>query len=75
MPTEPTFLQLTGDPDIARVPINEKDYVSDFPNLTKDQLSFLANPTPLSPDDQEWLEQHNRLNHLSRKEMYRLAEK
>ena len=71
---EPMFLQLHSDPDIAKVLIRKNDYVNEFPNLTKDQLSYLANPTPLSADDQEFLEQPNCLNHLCRKDMHEMAE-
>ena len=74
MMTDPMFLQNPSDLDIAKVPITEGNYKNDLPNLKKAELSYLAHPTPLSKDDQEWLEAHNRLNHMSRKDMCTLAE-
>ena len=72
--TDPMFLQNPSDLDIAKVLVTEGDYENDLPNLTKAESSYLAHPTPLSKDDQEWLKARDRLNHMSRKDMCRLAE-
>ena len=68
-----TFLQHPLDPDITCVPLDRDDYSRELPNLNSDDLSFLTNPSPLSPDDEEWLRHHYMLNHLSRDAMYNLA--
>ena len=71
--TFPVFLQHHDDIDIACIPTNENDYAKEIPSLSNDDLSFLAHLTALSQEDQDWLYHHNRLNHLSRNEMYKLA--
>lgn len=71
--TSPTFLQHIDDPDIACVPESPSDFVREVPMLDDEDLSFLSNPKALDDDDIEYLEYHNRLNHLSRDDMYRLS--
>lgn len=69
----PSFLQHPSDPDIACVPLQPDDYRHALPDLSQDDLSFLANPTSLTDLDKEWLHHHYALNHLSRDDMYKLA--
>lgn len=67
------FLQCLDDVDIACIPEKEHDYAREIPTLSKEDLNYLAHPTALSKDDQDWLYHHNRLNHLGRAEMHKLA--
>ena len=71
--TDRAHLQYCDDVDIACIPTEGKDYEREIPNLSDEDLSFLAHPTPLSKDDEDWLYHHNRLNHLGRSEMHKLA--
>ena len=71
--TPDSFLQLSDEIDIGCIPEKESDYEKEVPSLSKEDLAYLAHPTSLSTDDQEWLSTHNKLNHLSRDEMYKLA--
>lgn len=71
--TTKPFLQYLDDVDVACIPEKEHDYTREIPTLSKEDLNYLANPTALSQDDQDWLYHHNRLNHLGRAEMHKLA--
>ena len=71
--TPSTFLHHIDATDVACVPQTSEDYARDSHNLDRATLDFLSRPASLSDEDVEYLEHHNRLNHLSRDAMYRLA--
>ena len=71
--TSSEHLQHLGDPDIASVPSKVDDFWKQVDSLSDEDLSFLANPQPLDSVAKEWLQWHNRLNHLSRPGMIQLV--
>ena len=71
--TSSIFLQHLNEIDVACIPEKETDYEREIPRLSPEELSSLANPVPLSPEDQEWLYHHNRLNHIGKADMHKLA--
>ena len=61
-------------PDIAKVPITMEQYISEVPNLTKEQLHQIAHPEILDSDQRELMHIHCRLNHLPFPTLIRMAE-
>ena len=72
--TSSKHLQHIVDPDIALVPSKPADFWERLASLSDADLSFLANPQALDPIEKEWLQWHNRLNHLSRNGMIQLVQ-
>ena len=58
-------LRPPSQPDIARIPVSQNDFRQDSNNLSKEQLSELANLKALSPEQQELISYHHCLHHPS----------
>ena len=72
-------LQHFNTPDIAKIPTTPDDLCAVAPYLSKDQLVELykcvANPSSLTPVQEEFLSWHNRLGHMPFAQMKRLADR
>ena len=54
--------------------MTKENYKDDAGNLSAEQLETLANPQPLSPEQQEMMDYHVRLGHLPFFILHRLAQ-
>ena len=72
--TTKEFLSHTNKIDLATIPITGHQLSEFTKHLSKDDLSLLISPTPTSPLIQEFMDWHERLNHLSFLNMFRLSE-
>ena len=62
------------DPDISCIPQTTKQYGNDAKHLDDAALENIANPKILSPEQQELLSLHNRLDHLPFPRLIKMAE-
>ena len=69
------FLKFTAEEDVADIPLTTDDYMSQCRNIDPEQLQRLMHPKSLSPRQEEWLQWHERLNHLPHAQMLKLAKR
>lgn len=62
--TTPGCLRPPSQPDIASIPITQEDYSTKSQHLSAKDCDHIANPTVLSPEQQELMSYHNHLYHL-----------
>ena len=67
------YLSRPENPDIAELPTKLPGLREATRQMSDAELQSLANPTPLSPAEQEFLDMHHRLFHLPYSVMFRLA--
>ena len=68
------MLKSLDQPDISSVPVTIKQYASQLPNLTADQLQQIASPEILDNDQKELMELHCRMNHAPFPILIKMAE-
>ena len=67
------FLSPLNEPEIGSVPTTVEQYVSELPNLTREQLQQIANPEILDADQTELLRLHCKMNHIPFPTLIRMA--
>ena len=67
------FLSRPSNPDVADIPSTIPQVQKTIRQLSDELIRKLANPTALTPAEQEFLDLHHRLFHLPYSVMFRLA--
>ena len=70
--TNPTFIVDEDSVDVSKIPTTNKGYQDAIQLLMEDQIYTLRNPEVLSDTQKKFLKLHDRLNHLSMKQMVKL---
>ena len=70
-----SHLRLKLQPDLSNIPATPLDYCKEIgKGISKEEAQALARPRPLTPVQQELMDWHHRLYHLSFSKIFKLAE-
>ena len=54
--TTKEFIQHLDDPNIAKIPLNHKEYFNEIHNFSPSDLKHITKPQTLTTDEEEWLD-------------------
>ena len=69
------FISPLSQPEISGVPISTEQYISELPNLTREQLHQIAHPEILDDARRELMDLHCKMNHQPFPSMILMAER
>ena len=72
--TTKEFIKSPDDAEVAVFPQTTEDYMRQCTHVNKDGLRNIIKPKALNSKQEEWLLWHNRLNHMTCRQMKRLVE-
>ena len=71
--TTKEFVSAEDDQDLADIPTSTEDYIRLCQEIKPEDIQRLVSPKALSPIQEEWLQWHERTNHLPYSQMRKLA--